>query len=101
MTKHINTSKVAKKVDLTTLKTDVDRLDINNLETIPFALSKLSNAVKNDAVKKNVYNKLVKKVNAIDSNEQRLEEKIGDDDKKIIDTSKFIVNQEFNRLTKI
>ena len=101
MTKHINTSKVAKKVDLTTLKTDVDRLDINNLETIPFALSKLSNAVKNDAVKKNVYNKLVKKVNAIDSNEQSLEEKIGDDDKKIIDTSKFIVNQEFNRLTKI
>ena len=34
---------------------------------IPFDLSKLSNVVKNDVVKKDVYNKLVTKVNAIDT----------------------------------
>ena len=40
------TSKFAKKADLANLKSDVDRLDINNLETTPLNLSKLSNVVK-------------------------------------------------------
>ena len=34
---------------------------------VPVALSKLSDAVKNDFVKKTVYNKLVGKVNSIDT----------------------------------
>ena len=34
---------------------------------VPVALSKLSDAVKNDVVKKTVYNKLVAKVNSIDT----------------------------------
>ena len=40
------TSKFAKKANLANLKSDVDRLDINNLETTPLNLSKLSNVVK-------------------------------------------------------
>ena len=40
------TSKFAKKADLANLKSDVDRLNINNLETTPLNLSKLSNVVK-------------------------------------------------------
>ena len=99
--KDINPTKIAKNVDLTTLKINVDRLDINSLETISVSLSKLNNAVTYDVVKKNVYNGLVKKVNGLDLNKQCPERNIEDVDKKIIDPSKFIVNQEFNRLTKI
>ena len=46
-------------------------------------------------------NELVKNVNTIDSDKQNLEEKIEDVDQKIPDTSKFVVTQDFNRLTKI
>lgn len=99
--KDINPTKIAKNVDLTTLKINVDRLDINSLETISVSQSKLNNAVTYDVVKKNVYNGLVKKVNGLDSNKQCPERNIEDVDKKVIDPSKFIVNQEFNRLTKI
>ena len=101
VTKNINPTKIAKNVDLTTLKINVDRLDINSLETISVSLSKLNNAVTYDVVKKNVYNELIKKVNGLDLYKQCPERNIEDVDKKIIDTSKFIVNQEFNRLTKI
>ena len=47
------------------LKTEVDKLDIDKLATVPVDLSKLSNVVKNDTVKKTVYDKLVAKVNNI------------------------------------
>ena len=36
------------------LKTEVDKLDIDKLATVPADLSKLSNAVKNNVVKKTV-----------------------------------------------
>ena len=54
-----------KKDDLTKLKSDIDKLDIGNLETSPADLSKLSTAVENDVVEKTVYGELVEKVNAI------------------------------------
>ena len=41
------------KTNLSSLKTEVDKLDINNLVLIPADLSKLSNVVKHDVVKKN------------------------------------------------
>ena len=41
---------------------------INQLVAVPTDLSKLSNVVKNDVVKKTVYDKLVAKVNAISLN---------------------------------
>ena len=49
------------------LKTKVDKLDIDKLATVPVDLSKLSNVVKNDDVKKSVYDKLVAKVDNIDT----------------------------------
>ena len=49
------------------LKTEADKLDIGKLATVPVDLSKLSNVVKNDVVKKTVYNKLVAKVDNIDT----------------------------------
>ena len=50
---HVDTSSFALKANLGNLKTEVDKLDINKLVPVPVDLNKLSNVVKNDAVKKN------------------------------------------------
>ena len=64
---HIDTSSFAQKTNLASLKTEVDQLDIDKLVTVSVDLSKLSNVVKNEVVKKTVYDKLVTKVNNIDT----------------------------------
>ena len=64
---HVDTSSFAVKTNLASLKTEVDKLDIDKLVQVPVDLSKLSDVVKNDVVKKAVYNKLVAKVNNIDT----------------------------------
>ena len=66
---------------------DVDDIDTDKFKTVPTDLRKLSNAVNNNAIKKTVYDELVKKVSTIDSGKQNLEKKIEDADKKISDTS--------------
>ena len=62
----LNTSSYALKSNFASLKTEVDKLDIDKLLPVPVDLSKLSDVVKKD-VKKPVYDKLVKKVNNIDT----------------------------------
>ena len=62
---HADTSVFALKTNLANLKTEVDKLDIDKLKPVPTDLSKLSNVVKNDVVKKTDYNKLVTKVDNI------------------------------------
>ena len=47
------------------IKSDIDKEDIYKLETTPVDLSKISNVVKSDVVKKNLYVELFIKVNAI------------------------------------
>ena len=64
---HVDTSSFALKTNLANLKTEVDKLDIDKLAPVPVDLSKLSDVVKNDVVKKTVYDKLVAKVNNIDT----------------------------------
>ena len=64
---HIDTSNFALKSNLASLKTEVDKLDINKLVPVSVDLSKLSDVLKNDVVKKTVYDKLVAKVNSIDT----------------------------------
>ena len=59
----------ALKTNLSSLKTEIDKLDIGKLVPIPNDLSKLSNVIKNDVVKKTVYNKLVGKVDSINTND--------------------------------
>ena len=81
----VDKSDFTKKTDLASLKSDVDKLDIDKLknvasnlsklkedkldigklETTPVDLSKPGDAVKNDAVKKTEYDELVKNVKAI------------------------------------
>ena len=64
---HVDTSSFALKTNLANLKTEVDKLDIEKLVPVPVDLSKLNDAVKDDVVKKTVCDKLVAKVNNIDT----------------------------------
>ena len=59
---HVDVSSFASKTNLANLKTEVDKLDITKLTPVPDDLAKLS-----DVVKKIKYNKLVTKVNNIDT----------------------------------
>ena len=51
---HVDTSSFALKTNLSSLKTEVDKLDIDKLVPIPVDLSKLSDVVKNVVVKKTI-----------------------------------------------
>ena len=75
----IDSSEFANKADLASLKSDIDKLDIDKLETVPTDLSELGNVVENDVVKKTVYHKLVEKVNVFEP--KKLSKKTGCDTK--------------------
>ena len=49
---HVDVSSYASKTNLAALKTEVDKIDTNKLKTVPDDLAKLTNVVKNEAVKK-------------------------------------------------
>ena len=66
---HVDTSSFALKTNLANLKTEVDKSDIDKLAPVPVDFSKLSDVVKNDVIKKIVYDKLVAKVNDIDTSD--------------------------------
>ena len=53
-------SSYATKTNLTVLKSEVHKIDIDKLKTVPADLDKLSNVVKNDVVKMTTYNTLKK-----------------------------------------
>ena len=83
----VDTSDFSRKIDLVNIKSDVDKLDVDNLKNVLTNLtnlkskvdkldvgklvpaladlSKLSNVVKNNVFQKAEYNELVKKVNNI------------------------------------
>ena len=92
---HIDVSSYALKSNLASVKTEVDKLDVNKLTSVPIDLAKLSNVVKNDVVKTTEYDKLVNKVNDIDTtnfvsktkyekNGSDFEDKINKIDKKLL-----------------
>ena len=91
---HVDTSSFALKTNLANLKTEVDKLDIDKLVPVPVDLSKLSNVVKNEVVKKTVYDKLAAKVNNIDTSGFELKTKYDADklelEKKIPDASNLV-----------
>ena len=64
---HVDTSSFALKSNLASIKTEVDKLHIDKLVPGYVDLSKLSDVVKNDVVKKTVYDKLIAKINSIDT----------------------------------
>ena len=58
---HVDNSSFALKTNVASLKTEIDKLNIDKLAPVPIDLSKLS-----DVVKKAVYEKLAAKVRNID-----------------------------------
>ena len=63
----VDTFKLAAKSDLVSLKAEIDKIDVYKLKTVLVDLSKLSNVLENEVVKKIVYDKLAAKVNNIDT----------------------------------
>ena len=96
---HVDTSSFALKTNLANLKTEVDKLDIDKLAPVPVDLSKLSDVVKNDVVKKAVYDKLVGQVNSIDTSTFVLKTKYDTDkskiENKIPNTSDLVKKTEY------
>ena len=99
----VHASELAAKSGLASSKIDkIDKIDIDWLKTVPVDLSKLSNVVNDGIVKKkNVYNKLIDKVNNVDTSgfilktkydthKLDLQKKISDADKKIPDTNGLV-----------
>ena len=94
---HVDTSSFVLKTNFANLKTEVDKLDIDKLVPVPVDLSKLSDAVKMMLLKKSVYDKLVAKVNSIDTSRLVLKTKYNTDktelEKKTPDTSGLVKKQ--------
>ena len=65
----VDTCKLAAKSDLASLKVEINKIDADKLKTVPVDLSKLSNIVNNDVVKKTVHDNLVAKVNKTDTSD--------------------------------
>ena len=63
---HVDAGSFALKLNLAKLKTEVDKLDIDKLTPVPNDLANRSHLVRND-VKKTEYNKLVTKVDNVDT----------------------------------
>ena len=90
---------------MASLKAEIDKIDSNKLKTVPVDLGKLSNVVNNDVVKKTVYDKLVAKVNNVDTSgfviktkydtdKSELEKKISDADNSGLATTAALTTVE-------
>ena len=90
----------ALKSNLANLKSEVDKLDIDQLKPVPTDLSKLSNVVKIDAIKKDVYDQLITKVDNIDTSGFILKNRYDTDkselENKIPDTSGLVKKTDYN-----
>ena len=91
---HVDTSSFALKTNSAGLKTEVDELEVDILAPVAVDLSKLSDVVKNDVVKKAIYDKLVAKVYNIYTNDFDLKTKYRTDkaelEKEIPDVNNFV-----------
>ena len=92
--KHVDTSIFALITNLASPKPEVDKLDAGKLTTVPVDLSKLSDVIRNDVVKKAVYDQLVAKVNNVYTSDFVLKTKYQTDktelEKKIPDVSNLV-----------
>ena len=95
---HVDTSSLGLKTNSASLKTEVDKLDIDKLATVPVDLSKLRDVVKNDVARKAAYDKLAAKLNNIDTSTFVLKTKHQTDkaelEKKIPDVIDFVKKQK-------
>ena len=98
---HVDVSSYATKTNLAALKTEVDKIDVDKLKTVPDDLAKLSNVVKNEVVKKTDFSadKYVTRTKfSTDTNS--LDDKIDKVDKKIPDVSGLTTKSSVTILIK-
>ena len=95
---HVDTSSFASKTNLTALKFKVDKIAVDKLKAAPVDLAKLTNAVKNDVVKKTDYNTKVTSIEAqIAGLTKNTVDNLADITKlKAIDTSNFVTRTKFS-----
>ena len=95
-----DTSSFALKTNLAKLKTEFDKLDIEKLAPLPVDLSELSDVVKNNVVGKDLYDKLVAKVDSTDTSGFALKSKYNTDklelENKIPDTSGLVKKRDYD-----
>ena len=99
---HVDNTSFALKTNLANVKTEVDKLDIDKLVPVPADLSKLSDVVKDDVVKKSVYDKLLAKVDNIDTSDFVLKTQYNTDktalEKKIPSVTDFVKKANLSEL---
>ena len=91
---HVYTSSYVLKTNLASLKTEVDKLDISKLTTLPTDVAKLSNKVANDLVEETYFNSSKTKVDKNETDNGNLETKVDNNDS----TTKTSIN---NLKTKV
>ena len=96
---HVDVSSYATKTNLAALKTEVDKIDIDKLKTVPEDLATLSNVVKNEVVKKTDFsadNYVTRTKFSADTNS--LYDKIDKVEKKIPDVSGLAIRRNVTTL---
>ena len=90
---HADVSRFASKTNLAALKTEVDKIDVDKVKTTLTDLTKLSNVVKNDVVKKTDYNAKVTSIEGqIAGITKNTTDNLADIAKlKAVDTSNFVL----------
>ena len=89
----VDVSSFASKTNLATLKTEVDKIDVDKLKTTAVDLAKLTNAVENDLVEKTDYNTKVTSIETqIAGLTKNMVDNLADITKlKAIDTNSFVL----------
>ena len=98
---HTDISSFASKTNLSALKTEVDKINVDKLKAVPDDLAKLSNVVKNEVVKKTDFsadNYVTRTKFSTDTNS--LDDKIDKVDKKIPDVSGLATKSSVTILIK-
>ena len=95
---HVDVSSFASKTNLAALKTEVDKIDADELKTTPADLAKLTNAIEHDVVKKTDYNTKVTSIEAqIAGLTKNTVDNLADITKlKAIDTNSFVTRTKFS-----
>ena len=109
---HVDVSSYTTKTNLAALKTEVDKIDVDKLKTVPDDLAKLSNVVKNEVVKKTDFSadtyvtrtKFSTDTNALDDKIDKVEKKIPDisslETKRNVTTLVNNLNNKIDNLNK-
>ena len=98
---HVDVSSYASKTNLADLKSEVEKIDVDKLKTVPDDLAKLSNGVKNEVVKKTDFSAddYVKKAK-FSGDINSLDDKIDKVEKKIPDVSSLETKRNVTTLVK-